>query len=351
MASHDSHELTVACPRPLARETVGMADGGGGRRMHELIESIFAPAFAGPHQSTTRDAALLPLPGERIAMTTDSYVVQPLFVPGGDIGTLAVNGTVNDLAVTGARPLYLSAAFILEEGLALETLRAIVERMRVAAEQAGVEIVTGDTKVVNRGRGDGLYINTAGVGAIDAHVNIGPECVRQGDAVLVSGDLGRHGMAVMAQREGLAFESNIESDTASFAGIVRRMLDQELDVHCLRDLTRGGLASALVEIAQAAGLGIEIDEPSVPVREDVRGACEILGLEPMYVANEGRLVCIVTEHDADAALAILRQGPGGEHACRIGHIAGVRPVVTGRTAIGAKRIIDLLSGEQLPRIC
>ena len=351
MTQDDAPDFSIACPTRLERTTVEMADGGGGRRMHELIESIFAPAFRGPHQETNRDAALLPGPGERMAMTTDSYVVQPLFFPGGDIGSLAVNGTVNDLAVSGARPLHLSAGFILEEGLPLDTLRRVAAGMRDAADAAGVAVVTGDTKVVNRGRGDGLYINTAGVGAVDPELELGPHAVRDGDAVLVSGDLGRHGIAVMAEREGLAFESAIESDTASVAGTCRELIAERLSVRCMRDLTRGGLASALVEIAGGGALGIELDEPAVPVREDVRGACEILGLDPLYVANEGRFVCIVAEADAEAALARLRAGPGGDWAARVGRVTARGAGVAARTAIGSRRVIDLLSGEQLPRIC
>lgn len=329
-----------------------MGHGGGGRLTQDLISRIFRPAFANSALEAQHDGAVLATAAGRLAFTTDSHVVSPLFFPGGDIGTLAVNGTINDLAMCGARPRWLSAGFILEEGLPTATLQSVVDSMRRAAMAADVAIVTGDTKVVERGKGDGLYVTTAGVGVIEHALAIAPASVRTGDAVLISGDIGRHGMAIMATREGLAFESAIESDCAPLHAPVQALLDAGLEVHCLRDLTRGGLATALVEIAEAAALSIAIDETKIPVDELVRGACEILGLEPAYVANEGRFICLLPEAHAAAALDLLRRrAPGGNAA----HIGTVRPApagtVTLRSIIGAERILDRLSGEQLPRIC
>jgi hydrogenase expression/formation protein HypE len=287
-----------------------------------------------------------------LAFTTDSYVVKPLFFPGGDIGKLAITGTVNDLAMCGARPAYLSAGFIIEEGLPMTTLWQIVQSMQQTALQAGVQVVTGDTKVVDRGKGDQLFINTAGVGLITHKLAISPQSVQPGDALLLRGDLGRHGMSIMAAREGLAFESVIESDCAPLTDLVFSLLDAGVEVHCLRDLTRGGLASALVEIAQASGRHIQVDEKDIPVREDVRGACEILGLDPMYVANEGRFVAFIAEKDAGRALDILRAQQAGNGATLIGEVQSAADrMVTMRSMIGANRIVDMISGEQLPRIC
>jgi hydrogenase expression/formation protein HypE len=350
--------LQLQCPLPLDRYPhVMLAHGGGGKLMHQLIEQVFLEAFRNPLLETRHDGAVLDLGGQRVAFTADSYVVRPLFFPGGDIGSLAVDGTVNDLAMCGARPLYLSAGFILEEGLPMETLWRIVQSMRQAAQAAGVQIVTGDTKVVDRGKADGVFISTAGVGLVPAGVDLQPARVRPGDAVLVSGDLGRHGIAIMAVREGLEFETTIESDCAPLNGLVQPLLAAGIELHCLRDLTRGGLASALVEVAQASGQGIRIDEAAIPVREDVRGACEILGLDPMYVANEGRLVAFVAAQDAQRALECLRgQARGadglGAGAALIGSVVEDGDAyVTMRSCIGATRIVDMLSGEQLPRIC
>jgi hydrogenase expression/formation protein HypE len=342
-----------ACPVPIGRYPhVLLAHGGGGRLTNELIEQLFLPAFRNAALSARHDGARLELAGQHLAFTTDSYVVRPMFFPGGDIGTLAVNGTVNDLAMCGARPKFLSAGFILEEGLAMETLARVVASMQAAADAAGVSLVTGDTKVVDRGRGDGVYVNTAGIGVIEhAHV-IAPLSVRPGDAVLLSGDIGRHGMAVMAAREGLSFESAIESDCAPLSAPVLALLDAGVALHCLRDLTRGGLASALVEIAQTAGLHIGIEDVAVPVREDVAAACEILGFDPLYVANEGRLVAFVPEGDADRALRILAGHPVTAGAVPIGRVSDAPAgLVTLKSRIGATRIVDMLSGEQLPRIC
>lgn len=346
---------SIACPLPHDfRAAVQMAHGGGGRMSHELIERLFLPAFANEALNSRHDGAVLEFMGQRLAFTTDSHVVSPLFFPGGDIGKLAVCGTVNDLAMCGARPLWLSTGFILEEGLSMETLEQIVDSMRAAADGAGVKLVTGDTKVVDRGKGDGLYINTAGIGHIEGRA-IDPAGVRPNDAILLSGDLARHGIAVMAQREGLAFESEIESDCASLAKPVMALIEAGIEVHCLRDLTRGGLASALVEISRAAGVGIHIEETRIPVREDVRGACEILGLDPLYVANEGRFIAILPEAEVARATRILKEFPDTSDPALIGRISAKgnngHGGVTLKSAIGIDRIVEMLSGEQLPRIC
>jgi len=298
------------------------------------------------------DGAVFQLPGQQLAFTTDSYVVHPLFFPGGDIGTLAINGTVNDLAMCGARPLYLSAGFIIEEGLPMDTLWRIVQSMSNAAREAGVQLVTGDTKVVDRGKGDGVFINTAGIGVVESPHPISPLSVKPGDAVLLSGDVGRHGIAIMAVREGLEFESTILSDCAPLASIVSSLFAGGIEVHCLRDLTRGGLASALVEIAEASGLHIEIEETAVPLLEDVKGACEILGFDPLYVANEGRFISFVPAAEAGRTLQLLRNHPLGAQATILGTVTDDNPgLVTLKSRIGATRIVDTLSGEQLPRIC
>ena len=352
--SVDSPGVFSSCPVPLPHRTeITVGHGGGGRLTQDLIDRVFRPAFAGRLPDAQHDGATLPLPGGgRLAFTTDSHVVSPLFFPCGDIGTLAVNGTVNDMAMCGARPLWLSAGFILEEGFPVATLQRIVESMRVAAAAAGVSVVTGDTKVVERGKGDGCYITTSGVGVVETPLSIGPGSIRAGDAVLLSGDVGRHGMTIMSTRAGLSFESAIESDCAPLAAPVQALLDAGLEIHCLRDLTRGGLATALVELAETSGLAIAIDAARVPVSEPVGGACEILGLDPLYVANEGRFVCLLPAGQADAALAILaRTAPGGPPSLLGAVRAGPAGQVTQRSLIGAERIVDRLSGEQLPRIC
>jgi hydrogenase expression/formation protein HypE len=341
-----------ACPIPIQRyPNVVLAHGGGGRMTQQLIESVFLPAFGAAGER--HDGAAFDLAAGKFAFTTDSYVIQPLFFPGGDIGELAVNGTVNDLAMCGAKPLYLSAGFIIEEGFPMESLRRVALSMKSAAEAADVRIVTGDTKVVNRGKGDGIFINTSGIGQIIARQPIMPASVREGDAILLSGDIGRHGIAIMAVREGLEFESVIESDCAPLNGIISSLIESGIAIHCLRDLTRGGLAGALVEIAEAAGFYFEIREKDIPVREDVRGACEILGFDPLYVANEGRFAAFVSERDAERALEVLCRHPLGKDAQIIG-VVGKKTnpgSVAMRSRIGATRVVDMISGEQLPRIC
>jgi len=321
--------------------------------MNDLIREMILPAFDNPILSQTMDSASLRVPAGRLAFTTDSYVVKPLFFPGGDIGSMAVYGTVNDLAMIGARPLFLSAGFILEEGLPMETLWTVVQSMKRGAEKAGVTIVTGDTKVVDRGKGDGLFINTAGIGVLEHSLEIAPSQVKQGDVLLVNGDLGRHGIAVLAAREGLEFETSIESDSAPLADLVLTLLKGGIELHCLRDLTRGGLASALVEISEQAGLGLTIQEKSIPCRPDVRAICEVLGFDPLHVANEGRMVAFVPAEQADHALALMKGHEQGKDAVRIGQVTGVdcKGQVTLRSVIGANRLVDMLSGEQLPRIC
>jgi len=345
-------EVNLSCPVPRAADVVLLAHGGGGKLTNQLIERIFLPAFACGPLAARHDGAALEVNGQRLAFTTDSYVVRPLVFPGGDIGDLAVNGTVNDLAMCGARPLYLSAGFILEEGLPLETLRRVVESMRAAAEKAGVQLVTGDTKVVDKGKGDGIFVNTAGIGVIEAGAQIGPAAVRAGDTILLSGDVGAHGVAILSVREGLEFAAPVESDTAPLWAPVEALLQAGVRVHCLRDLTRGGLASALNEIAAAGGVGMEISEGAVPVREAVRGACEILGLDPLYVANEGRFAAMVAAEDAGRALELLRGFPVCAGAARIGAVTDAHDgMVTLESRIGGRRVLDMLSGEQLPRIC
>ena len=342
-----------SCPVPLANQDhVTLAHGGGGRMMHALLERVILPPFGQQPLSARHDGAVLDPGRSRIAFTTDSYVVKPLFFPGGDIGTLAVTGTVNDLAMCGARPLALSAGFILEEGLPLETLERVVASMAGAAQAAAVDIVTGDTKVVDRGKGDGLFVNTAGVGVVEHALAITPASVRPGDAILLSGDVGRHGVAILAVREGLRFASPIESDCAPLAAPVLALLAAGLEVHCLRDLTRGGLATSLIEIAESSRLHVEVDESRIAVEENVQGACELLGLDPLYLANEGRFVVFLPAAQAETALAILRQHAVSGAASRIGEVtAAPAALVTLQSRIGTRRILDMQSGEQLPRIC
>ncbi len=342
-----------SCPIPLSDyPEVTMAHGGGGKLMHDLISGMMRRVFSNPLLDTQHDGAILRTDGRRIAFTTDSHVITPLFFPGGDIGYLSVYGTVNDLAMCGAKPEWLSASFILEEGFPMETLWRVVQSMGEATKRTGVSIVTGDTKVVERGKGDGIYINTAGVGVIPDGVEISPSRVREGDAVILSGDIGRHGIAIMAIREGIDFQTDIQSDLAPLDRIVSELLEADLDIHCLRDLTRGGLASGLNEIASAGKVSINIKENFIPVREDVLGACEILGFDPLYVANEGGFVAILPEENAEKAVDILQEN---EDSCRstiIGHVTeSFYADVIMESSIGAERIVDMMSGEQLPRIC
>ena len=320
--------------------------------MQQLIEKMFTVAF-GPKPATgLHDSTVLNIPIGRIAFTTDSFVVHPLFFPGGDIGSLAVNGTVNDLAMSGAKPLYLSMGFIIEEGLSMEYLWRIVRSIRSAADAAGVKIVTGDTKVVDRGRGDGIYINSSGIGIIDHDLTIVPTKVRSGDAILINGDIGRHGISIMASRENLEFETTIESDCAPLNGIVDDLLKGGIDLHCMRDLTRGGLASALNEICHDAFRTIHIDESIVPVQEQVASACAMMGYDPLYVANEGRFIAFVPQDQLSQALTIMKAHPQGKDSCCIGEVLSIKkPVVILKSLIGASRILDMISGEQLPRIC
>lgn len=351
----ESRDVPVGrtCPIPISDyPEVTLAHGGGGRLMRQLIEQMLVPSFDNPHLGQTHDGAVIAPEGERVAFTTDSFVVHPLQFPGGDIGKLSIYGTVNDLAMCGAKPRYLSLGLIAEEGLSMATLWQVVESIRIASEETGVEIVTGDTKVVDRGKGDGLYINTSGVGFLSTGLAIGPDRIKPGDAVISSGDLGRHGMAIMAVREGLDFETTIESDCAPLVAPVRGLLDSNIEIHCLRDLTRGGLASAVVELAGSSGCSIQLDERSIDVDPQVHAACELLGLDPLYVANEGRFIAIVPASDADRAVETLRRYDVSADAQRIGTVLDdTRGLVTMTTEIGASRVIDLLSGEQLTRIC
>jgi hydrogenase expression/formation protein HypE len=343
-----------SCPLPLADyPTIVMGHGGGGKLGNELVEHLFLPAFRNPALENLGDAAVLEIGAGRIAMSTDSFVVQPLFFPGGNIGELAVNGTVNDLSVSGADPKFLSASFILEEGFPLAQLAAIVQSMAAAAATAGVKIVTGDTKVVERGHGDGCYINTAGIGLLRQGINVGPHRAQPGDAILVSGTIGDHGMAIMSVREGLEFESQIRSDCASLNGMIAAVLEAAGNsVHAMRDPTRGGLASTLNEIAQASNVGVDIDETRLPVRAEVQSACELLGLDPVYVANEGKAVFFVAPEAADQVLENLRRHPLGSEATRIGQVTTEhKRMLVARTAMGSNRVIPTQIGEQLPRIC
>jgi hydrogenase expression/formation protein HypE len=346
-------DFNTTCPLPVSQHAcIQMAHGGGGRLTHQLVEDLFGKAFGNLILDTRHDSAQFSVPPGKLAMTTDSYVVRPIFFPGGDIGSLAIHGTVNDLAMSGARSLYLSCGFIIEEGLPMETLQHVVGSMSEAAKRCGVQIITGDTKVVDVGNGDGLFINTTGIGIVESPQVIAPQSVRAGDAVLVSGDLGRHGMAIMAVREGLQFDSAIESDSAPVHEPVLQLIAEGIEIHCLRDLTRGGLAAALNEIAEASGLKISVEEKLIPVREDVHAACEMLGLDPLHVANEGRLVAFIAAKDAGRTLQILRRYPVSAGTMMIGTVSDTSvPMVTLKSAIGVSRILDMPSGQQLPRIC
>ncbi len=351
MADERNTAFQLNCPLPSdGAGRVTMAHGGGGRMTERLIEEVFLPVFKSSELGRKHDGAYLNVPAGRLAMTTDSFVVNPLFFPGGSIGSLAVHGTVNDLAMCGARPLYITAGFILEEGLEIATLTRIAAGMAEAAHDAGVEIVTADTKVVERGKGDGVYINTTGIGecVID---DTGPWRAAPGDAVIISGDLGRHGIAIMSLRSGIEFDAPLESDSAPLWPAVSALIDAGLTIHCMRDLTRGGLSSALNEIAKARGVEVTIDEDAIPVGDAVRGACEFLGLDPLYVANEGRFCVVLPRRDADRAVEVLKGVEVSAGAVVIGSVDEGRSRVVMRTRIGGRRVVDMLSGEQLPRIC
>jgi hydrogenase expression/formation protein HypE len=342
-----------ACPVPFVdAEEILLGHGSGGKLTAHLIENLVVPAFRNPALDALDDQAILPHEGGRLAFTTDSYVVTPIFFPGGDIGELAVNGTVNDLAMGGARPRYLSCAFILEEGLLLDDFRRVVESMRRAAARAGVAIVTGDTKVVGRGSGDKIFVNTSGIGVVPPGIDLSSRRVAPGDAILLSGTIGDHGIAIMSCREGLELEGPVESDTAPLHELTAAALEAYPDIHAMRDPTRGGVAASVVEIASRRRVGIELDETAIPMKDTVRGACEILGLDPLLVANEGKLLAFVPESGSERVLAAMRRHPLGRDARRIGTVTDRHPgFVTVRTSIGGERILDLPFGESLPRIC
>lgn len=349
----DHPHATFVCPVPVTvRDKVVLGHGSGGRLSANLLRDVFLPLFSNPALDRMDDQAVLEIGGSQLAFTTDSFVVKPLFFPGGDIGSLAVHGTVNDLAMGAATPLYLSAGFIIEEGLPLETLHRIAASMARAAAAAGVAIVTGDTKVVERGKGDGVFINTTGIGLVTPGLRLSANQARPGDVVILSGSIGDHGTAIMASREGLEFETTIVSDSAPLHQLVADMLAASSQLRCMRDPTRGGLSSSLNEIAAQSGVSIAIEEKTIPVRDEVRGACELLGLDPLYVANEGKLVAVVAPEGASDVLAAMRRNPRGEEAAIIGIVREGRPgLVTMKTAFGSSRIVDLLPGDQLPRIC
>jgi hydrogenase expression/formation protein HypE len=355
--THAEINFELSCPAPLAaKDTILLGHGSGGKLSAELIRDIFLPAFQNPVLARLDDQAIVNVNGQRLAITTDSFVVKPLFFPGGDIGSLAVHGTVNDLAMGGATPLFLSAAFIIEEGFSMDDLRRVVSSLRQAAAEAGVQVVTGDTKVVEKGKGDGLFINTTGIGIVPEGIELSADRARPGDKVLLSGPIGDHGIAILAQREGLEFETKIQSDSAALHTLVAAMLgvtsNVTLDIRCMRDPTRGGVSSTLNEIAERSQVGIELEERSLPIHEEVRGACELLGLDPLYVANEGKLIAIVAPEGADAVLQAMKRHPLGAEAVVIGTVKKENPgLVTMRTPLGTTRIVDMLAGDQLPRIC
>jgi len=340
---------------PISRSdytNILLAHGSGGRLTHDLIEKMFLPQFKNELLEPLHDGAVFTIGENKLAFSTDSYVVNPIFFPGGNIGELAVNGTVNDLAMCGARPLYLSAAFIIEEGLPIDDLWKIVLAMQEAAKEIGVELVTGDTKVVDRGKGDGIFINTCGIGIIENGVDVNPKRIKAGDKIILSGEIGLHGIAIMSIREGLEFETQIKSDTAPLNGLVEEMLKVSKNIHVMRDPTRGGIATTLNELAEQSKLGILIDEESLPVPDDVHGACEILGFDPLYVANEGKLLAFVPPDDSEELLAAMKKHPLGEKSIVIGEVVDQHHgTVVMKNKIGGMRIVDMLTGEQLPRIC
>ncbi|HCV43827.1 MAG TPA: hydrogenase expression/formation protein HypE [Bacteroidetes bacterium] len=343
----------ISCPLPISDyKQVLLAHGGGGKLTQQLIQKMFLSQFQNEYLEPLHDGAVFSVNGTRLAFSTDSYVVNPIFFPGGTIGELAVNGTVNDLAMCGARPRYLSAAFIIEEGLSMEDLWRVVVSMQEAARKSGVMLVTGDTKVVDRGKGDRIFINTSGVGVVDAGINVSPKSAQVGDKIIVSGLIAVHGIAIMSVREGLEFDTPIRSDTAALNDLVQAMFAVSKNIHVLRDPTRGGVASALNEIASSSNVGMKILEERIPLSEDVRGACEILGLDPLYVANEGKLIAFVPARDSEQVLAAMRGHPLGKGSVIIGEVVSDYPgTVIMRSRIGGNRVVDMISGEQLPRIC
>ena len=346
-------EFNLSCPKPLANyDKILLGHGSGGKLTAELIRNVFLPAFDNPYLSELGDQAVVNINGIKIAFTTDSYVVNPIFFPGGNIGELAVKGTVNDLAVGCANPLFISVGFIIEEGFPISDLCVIVESMRRACERAGVILVTGDTKVVEKGKGDKIFINTSGIGIIDHDIEISPHKVKPGDKILINGPIGLHGIAILSKREGIEFEIEIESDTAPLNYLVHDILSVSQNIHWMRDPTRGGISSALNELAQSANIGVEIWESEIPIPEPVKAACEMLGLDPLYVANEGKLIAVVSSEDAEKILETMRKNPLGKEAKIIGEITEEHPgVVLLKTLIGGLRVVDMLAGEQLPRIC
>lgn len=349
----DASLLTASCPLPITDyKEIVLAHGSGGKLSHQLIDKIVLPQFQNDLLAPLHDGAVFSLGEGRVAFTTDSYVVSPIFFPGGDIGTLAIHGTVNDLAMCGARPRYLSVGFILEEGLPMEEFWRIVQSMRAAADSAGVQLVTGDTKVVDRGKADKIFINTAGIGIVPNGIDIRPARAQIGDQIIISGPIAVHGIAIMSVREGLEFETEIASDTAALNGLVENILRVCPDIHVLRDPTRGGVTSSVTEIAQSAKVGVQLQEAAIPISEEVKGACEILGLDPLYVANEGKLIAVVPPAATQNVLAAMRAHSLGGGAAIIGEVVSDHPgFVTMKTRVGGMRVVDMLSGEQLPRIC
>ena len=342
-----------SCPIPITDyKEIALAHGSGGKLSHQLIQKMVLPQFRNELLEAMHDGAILSINGAKLAFSTDSFVVNPIFFPGGDIGKLAICGTVNDLAMCGAKPLYLSAAFILEEGLPMDDFWRIVQSMKNAAAEAGVLLVTGDTKVVDRGKGDKIFINTSGIGVIEPGVQIHPGRAQVGDKIIINGPMAMHGIAIMSVREGLNFETEIKSDCAPLNGLVAGLLQAHPDIHVMRDPTRGGIASAVSEIAEQARVGIHLNEAAIPISEEVKGACEILGFDPLYVANEGKLLAFVPPSGADRVLAAMRRHPLGREAAVVGEVVANHPgFVTMRTRVGGNRVVDMLSGEQLPRIC
>lgn len=346
-------DFSLSCPVPISEyPQVLLAHGGGGKLMHSLIEKMFITNYDNDYLNARHDSSVFIIDKAKFAFTTDSYVVNPIIFPGGDIGSLAIHGTVNDLAMSGAKPLYISSGLILEEGLKMEILWQVISSMKQAADEAGVQIITGDTKVVDKGKGDGIFINTAGIGVIKHNLNINPKSIRPGDVIIVSGDIGRHGIAIIANREGLEFETTIESDSAPLNKVIMDMIDNGIEIHCMRDLTRGGLGSALCELSEASGLRININESDIPVREDVKGACEMLGYDPLFVANEGRFITFVEEKSVEKVFEKMKKYGVCNGSKIIGKVIdSSEAIVTMKSKIGTNRIIDMLSGEQLPRIC